>query len=431
MNQLALRVLIKTVFLSAVLLGLTLAAGAQVNHYYVAPGGSGSTCSQSNPCSISQADSVVSLGSGSGSSNYGCGATYWPGTQNVGACIHLAPGTYSGSFNTSHSGTANQKIVWISDVQYGASIQGGSGAVWVTGGSYVAVVGIDMQSSNGGTYGLQLCTNASPCHDRLIYGNQVHDLRGSCANSPGGAGIVGYNADNVDIIANRVYNIDITSGGGRWCHGIYLGGTTGTASGHIYNNQLFNNTSGYGVDLRQNTSSSSAWFAISNNTIVGNGSDPGGSTACGLSCGGGITIDPSSGSNVYNITVDNNVVYNNAGTGRSIGGTASITNSRISNNIVYGNSVNTITQVGSGTTVAGTINSNPQLVSSNDFHLTSSSPAIGAGNTGCASASGGCTPNLDFAALSRPSPPSIGAFEFGGPSSGAPAPPTGLTASVQ
>jgi hypothetical protein len=103
------------------------------------------------------------------------------------------------------------------------------------------------------------------------------------------------------------------------------------------------------------------------------------------------------------------------------------------NNLEYGMGAATFTNL-----LTGTINHDALFVnaSGGNFQLQSGSPAIGAGTHTITNYTGSNTisaPLYDINGLVRPNPPSIGAFEFASgtsTSSGAPMPPTGLTASV-
>jgi hypothetical protein len=409
-------------------------ASAQ-NHFYVASTGSDSNNgSQTQPWrTITHADSALTLGAGA---NSNCGKSYWPGSANVGTCVHVLPGTYSqGEFATSHSGTASQNIVFICEVQFACLIRGtatGGSTIWIVNGANSQVIGFDVSGSS--TYGIGVCiTGSGGCPNVVIGYNHVHNLTGTCGNSPGGSGIGGKDAVNPLIIGNEVNHIDVTSGGGRWCHGIYLGGPNGSPSGRIYNNYLHDNPNGWGIDLRQ-TSNSSWWFDISNNTIVNNGT-PASNCSPG-SCGGGMTLDTTGGSSV-NVTANNNIIYNNKGSSRTFGSSAGGCNGcSFNNNNLYGNTDSGYANVPNQPAPLAV---NPQMIcgssctTGSDIHLMSSSPLIGAGTYSPCSAGGSpCVPTIDYAGLARPSDISIGALESGsGSGTGLPSAPTGLTATVQ
>src|SRR4051812_11048214 len=54
-----------------------------------------------------------------------------------GTVVHVASGTYTGTFSTSASGTANAYITYLSDVKWGAKLvpasTSGNGAGWTVG----------------------------------------------------------------------------------------------------------------------------------------------------------------------------------------------------------------------------------------------------------------------------------------------------------
>lgn len=123
--------------------------------------------------------------------------------------------------------------------------------------------------------------------------------------------------------------------------------------------------------------------------------------------------------------------YSGAGCGNTDNFTACGTQSG-THNLEYGNGAPTFTNL-----VVSTLNVNPLVVNATgfDFHLQSSSPAIGAGLHTITDQPGGHSvpaPLYDFDGRVRPNPPSIGAFEFGSGSSVTPPnPPTNLAATVQ
>src|SRR6185369_11466984 len=174
-----------------------------------------------------------------------CGASsWWKGATNVGTCVLVLPGTYSqGEFATNHNGTTSQNVIFICQTLHSCLIHGtatGGSSVWLVNGANSQVLGFEITGTS--TYGLEICiTGSGGCANVILGYNHVHGLTGTCANSPGGSGIGGANAINPLIIGNEVDHIDVTAGGGRWCHGIYMGGSSGSPSGRIYNNYLHDN----------------------------------------------------------------------------------------------------------------------------------------------------------------------------------------------
>jgi hypothetical protein len=99
-------------------------------------------------------------------------------------------------------------------------------------------------------------------------------------------------------------------------------------------------------------------------------------------------------------------------------------------NLMYGAGVATFPNI-----FTNSINSDPLFANTAgfDFHLQSGSPAIGVGLTTIVDHTGGYSvqaPTYDIDGRVRPSPPSLGAYEYASGSSNVPNPPTGLTATV-
>ena len=100
-------------------------------------------------------------------------------------------------------------------------------------------------------------------------------------------------------------------------------------------------------------------------------------------------------------------------------------------NLMYGGGVPTYTNI-----FTNSINQNPLFANTSgfDFHLQSGSPAIGAGLSTIVDHTGGYSvqaPTYDIDGRVRPNPPSVGAYEYAsGGTINPPAPPTGLTATV-
>jgi len=302
-----------------------------------------------------------------------------------GMTVHVAPGTYQ-AVTTSKSGTASQRIRYISDVQWGAKVLGTSSseAAWMQDGSYVDLVGFDI--SGGSRLGVE--NNGS---NVKILGNYVHNIAGSCSSS-GGAGIdnANYSASNDDIIGNIVGNIGPSPGSCNTVQGIYL-----SNSGGITANNIVFAVSAWGIQM---------WHAATNATIVNN---------TVFACYGGITVgagDSPGGVTSDNTLVANNIVYKNTGYGIYEYG-ATGTHNRYMNNLVTGNPTGISLQ--NGLSATGTVTVDPQFVNyqangSGDYHLQSSSPAINAGNSTSA-------PVTDFSGGTRPNGGAwdIGAYEFG------------------
>ena len=306
-------------------------------------------------------------------------------TATPGMTVHVAPGTYQ-AVTTSKSGTASQRIRYISDVQWGAKVMGTSSseAAWMQDGSYVDLVGFDI--SGGSRLGVE--NNGS---NVKILGNYVHNIAGSCSSS-GGAGIdnSNYSASNDDIIGNIVGNIGPSPGSCNTVQGIYL-----SNSGGITANNIVFAVSAWGIQM---------WHAATNATIVNN---------TVFACYGGITVgagDSPGGVTSDNTLVANNIVYKNTGYGIYEYG-ATGTHNRYINNLVTGNPTEISLQ--NGLSATGTVTADPEFVNyqangTGDYHLKSTSPAVNAGTSTSA-------PVQDFSGGTRPVGGAwdIGAYEYG------------------
>lgn len=305
-----------------------------------------------------------------------------------GDTVHVAPGLYSSAVTTVVSGTSSAHIRFISDVKWGAKIVAASAyTAWENRGDYVDIEGFDI-SGDGNLGILNLGSFVR------IMGNHVHDIPAKCS-ADGGAGIDhgNYAAHDNDTIGNLVHNIGDVNVVCPRVHGIYHS----NLRGHIWNNMSFNNQ-GYGIHL---------WHApvnvvVANNLVFHNGD--GGITVGAGDAPGGVTAD--------GMVVTNNIVLENGtwGAGWAIveSGLTGMRN-QYSNNIVWGNRRGIALQ---NVHDVATINSDPKLLryindGSGDYHLSGTSPAIGAGTqTG--------SPPIDFDGHARPrAKPDIGPYQSG------------------
>ncbi len=318
----------------------------------------------------------------------------------AGTTVHVAPGLYSETITSNASGTSSARIRYVSDTKWGAKVVGsGTEFMWNNGGSYVEINGFDISGpGRGGIVNTGSYT--------LMTNNHVHNLTlsGGCTGN-GGAGIVdaNYSASDDDLIGNVIHDIG-TPGGCNGVQGLYHS----NLRGHIYNNIVYR-VSAFGIHL---------WHAannvvIMNNTVFANG-------ASGM--GGGIVIgsgDSPGGIVIDNTIIANNIVYNNPNGGiieYCYSGVNCIgSHNSVSNNVVYGNGGGGLSlRVGSA---VNTISADPLFVNyqangSGNYHLTSSSPAIGRGISSLA-------PSIDLDGNSRGSSIDIGAYQY---VSAAPAP---------
>ncbi len=301
-----------------------------------------------------------------------------------GTTVHVLPGTYTDPVTLTRDGTAQARIIFRSETRWGAKIKTtGSQAPWITRADYIDIVGFDITSS-GSRDGI----DNQGSFIRTI-GNHVHDIPGGC-DSTGGSGIDdgNYQAHDDDIIGNVVDHIGETYPQlCQYVHGIYHS----TARGHIQNNITYDNA-GCGINL---------WHAATGTVVTNNLSF--GNKEHGISIG----TDTDNTDDVLgdHFLVANNISIDNALLGiRERIGVGS--HNQYLNNIVYGNGDAPFGDErydwpsAAGSKDRNTITRDVQFVQyredgSGDYHLKSTSPAIGAGTTVGA-------PATDFDGKSRP-----------------------------
>jgi Ca2+-binding RTX toxin-like protein len=320
-----------------------------------------------------------------------------------GAIVHVAPGTYEGSFQTTASGTAAAPIQYISDVPGGAKIvppaNSSNEAGWDQRGDYVAIKGFEVDGTNyrSGTVwtiGISQAGSYSSVENSHVHNIMTNASQVAANGSHGGAGIMleGYWGDtHINAIGNVVDHIgpsDHSASGAQYVQGIYADSGYDT----IANNTI------YAVSC----DGISNYHDATNNTIVNNTIFNAG---YGIDVWGGGTYKLSGTAD--NFFVANNIVYN-SGTGIVEGGTMG-THNVFTNNLLNGNGTNLSL---AHATAQNTVTSAPQFVNyvangGGDYHLKSGSPGIDAGTANHA-------PATDMAGTPRPSGAGydIGAYEY-------------------
>ena len=349
-------------------------AAATTADYYVSPEGNDTSGdgSAANPwATIAHADTQVGPGS----------------------TVHVGAGTYTGSFNTNASGTASAYITYISDTKWGAKIVGGSFSTWSNYGAYVEIQDFDVTGPKSSCCeGIYTAGNAT-----RIIGNNVHDTQSANGcNVTGGAGI-DVDATNAQVIGNYVHNNGPYPTACGYIHGIYIASSSNPGSGAVVWNNLSFDNSGWGIQLWHSATNE----ILVNNTLFGN-------------LTGGIVVG-ASGVTDDNTIVNNNIAFNNT-RGIFEEGTTG-THNVYTDNLLYQNSgcndaSNCNLALQNGNAATGTVSANPQFVNftgdaTGDYHLQSSSPAIGVGT-------GNAAPTTDYDGVARPQGCawSIGAYEF-------------------
>ena len=235
--------------------------------------------------------------------------------------VWVAPGTYTGGFRNTVSGTASGRIYFVSTVKWGAKIvpatTSPNDVAWDNRGSYVDIVGFEVNGSghkygtkwrygiyNGGSYD-------------SIRENYVHHIGKTIPCTSGGGSAIGadsyYKGVKADIISNVVH--DIGPAGCLYVQGIYM-----STSGTIKNNVVY----------RVAEAAIHLWHdaydvVITNNTLTSSGT--------GIIVGGGDYYFRTTGANY--IHVYNNIVYDNKYGISERGRTG--TSNTYRNNLVYKN----------------------------------------------------------------------------------------------
>ncbi|MGA9800603.1 MAG: right-handed parallel beta-helix repeat-containing protein [Terriglobales bacterium] len=410
------------------MLALSLSAAAQ-NQYYVSTSGSDSNngTSPSTPWrTCSHAISSFTLGSG-------------------GAVVNFAPGNYGAVCTVNRGGSSpTVRLVLKCTAQWTAGGSTGCrglgwlvtsannvdiGAIDQYGFEYTdpnAQVGVDV-SWQCGTAGT--CASGNGIH---VLGNYLHDIgqnaSGEGVGCPYSGAILaptghGHTISGFQAIGNLIDHFG--ANGGSSCaaaHGIYIASAGGTVQNNIITRAAASALQYY--DQACNAS-------ISNNVLA--------ASRFGLIVYGGNGCTP--GLN----TITNNIIVNNSSAGVYTGYSGpSVCSSGLptlfSNNDLFGNGTDFNNPAASCETRRNQLSENPTATFVNytgtatgNYHLKSSSVAVGGGTTQCTP--GGtnlCAPALDFSASARTGTPSLGIFEAqGDTSASAPSAPSGLTASVQ
>ncbi|WP_375758430.1 choice-of-anchor Q domain-containing protein [Corallococcus exercitus] len=310
--------------------------------------------------------------------------------------IHVAPGTYSGSFLTTKSGTAAARIRYVSDTNptTGARAKivppnatATTGIMWENRGAYVDIDGFEFDGT-GTRMPNGLLNQGSYV---TISNNDVHHIAArsdQACNGGGGSGINIVDSafttfmTGTVVTRNKVHDIGNNC---RFIQNIYI-----STRATVTNNLSYNNPGGGGIHLWHDAHE----VTIANNTIV--------NTQWGIIVGGGDYYKYSGPADYVNVS--NNILVNNV-YGVNLSGDVGSHNT-YTNNLVYQNTYN----FSSGASHSGTVIAPPRFVnaSAGDFHLAAGSLAINAGSPTFA-------PSVDLDGNPRPvgGKYDIGAYEHG------------------
>jgi hypothetical protein len=240
-----------------------------------------------------------------------------------------------------------------------------------------------------------------------MIGNHIHSIpvTSGCATSNSGGGIFfGYfpGANDNDATGNLIHDIGPILANGlaesSYCRGMAFGISYDQPRGKVQNNIIYRSAS-WGLG----TWNSASNMQISHNLFFNNGA----LASNGALLGGAIMISGELSVGVHNdTTVANNIIRNNSGSGLYEYDSVGTRNVYI-NNIMYSNGQDF--GLKSGVTPVGTITLDPLMINfdmngSGNYRLQSSSPALDAGSTNCAIATGNgnCNPTDDFTGFARP-----------------------------
>lgn len=407
--------LASTVLLAAVLALVLVPSLATSATYYASPSGGGSACSLGAPC-LSLSTAI--------------------GKLSAGDTLYLRGGTYSEHIDTDlftvPSGNSSARITIASYPGELARLTGGIVFNTGAGVSYVTFDGIEVDARVNDR-GVYLGGSAANHHIRMIR----MDIHGAQCNVGAGAGMVSGAVDHFEMLNSTIRDAGIgTTAFVLGCYGFYMTGSNGLYEG----NEMYNNA-GYAIITYHSGGNDVNNNIVRNNRIYNNGYNDGvrGAAAAGILM--------ASGSNNY---VYNNIVYGNGGPGIQVYATSSpnyvynntsYNNGKtgyagccyggiqlynapgtvVRNNIVFSNGNDYVQDDGFSdgstylTNLCGTsghgcdlTTSDPRFVNagSGNFALQSNSPAIDAGTTLAAVATG-------FDGVVRPQGPAydIGAYE--------------------
>ena len=299
----------------------------------------------------------------------------------AGTTIWVAPGTYTGGFKTTTSGTASSRIYWVSTTRWGARVIPPSSSPnntgWDNRGSYVDIIGFDIDGSafQSGTRWLHGIYSGGSYN--VIRNNHVHHIAINVSCTSAGGSAIGVDSYYYGVMGTITSNLvhDIGPAGCRYVQGIYM-----STTGSITNNVVYRVAEG-AIHLWHDAHN----VTIANNTVAASNT--------------GIIVGANdhyhySGPADY-VMVYNNIVFDNR-MGVSEQGTTGTHNS-YRNNLVYQNSTYNWS-LKNGLTHYNTVASNPLFISytrtgTPNLRISTSSPAIGRGTSSYA-------PSTDF--LDRP-----------------------------
>jgi hypothetical protein len=288
---------------------------------------------------------------------------------NPGDGVLVGNGVYTGGTNVvtiSRSGTAAKRIVLRAANRWQAVIDGQNSST--TGiaipGGFVWVEGFEVRNTR--RYGIETFGG----HDQVVVGNHVHDIGRICTETNGGIVAINAYASGLVIAGNWIHDVGrfgpgesgCTPGNNNWQnhdHGIYNGIGTNVV---IANNVFYNLTHGWAIQRYDGQGEVVHGLFILNNTFVGENPNRDAQIIIATK--------------TTNLVIANNVFYQPATAGVWFDGAGN--GATLTGNVATG----ALETGGSGLVTSGNLqNTDPLFVNAGalNFHLTSGSPARGAG----------------------------------------------------
>jgi hypothetical protein len=329
-------------------------------------------------------------------------------TMIAGDTVIVRDGTYTSSVTSgavvdiNTGGTAGNPITYQAENTWGAKIDGQSCLLddgfdlQNANANYIRIIGFEI-------YGMarEAIVIFNGASNISILSNDIHSVGRRCtATNLGQNGVfIGGGTSNVVVEGNRIRDLGRFAEGENGCspgntfwqnhdHGIYLEEATDVT---IQNNLFMNCKRGWCIQRFDGGGSVATRIRVHNNTFVGENPNRDGHIIMATA-----SVD---------FRIENNLFYDPRASAVDF---ASATSQQgfIRNNLVFGGVLNTGTPASSMTSTGNVVNTDPLVLNAadNNYRLTSTSPARGAGLSLASVA-------VDFDGTSRASY-DIGAFEF-------------------
>lgn len=314
----------------------------------------------------------------------------------AGATVHVEDGTYNEChIGTSASGTASAPIVLESQNKWGAKVVGPSSCdtIFQISTSFVVVKNFDISGAGApSSQGIYFAGGSN----HIAFGNRIHNIANIFTNSGLGNDAIFVQTANDVLDSNVIFGIGRT--GGQFMHndhGFYIDAALGASNIVVQNNLFYQMFVGWPIQFFPGTMNGAL---VINNTIDATSPPANGVVGCIVQ-----------GELLQNARIANNICYNPNG-GIMVYASccgASNSNVTIEHNVTTAGSM---IDNSSGTSQSNNITnaSGSALFNNlggNDYHLVTSSPAIGAGTSNGA-------PPTDIEGNPRGGRIDSGAYEF-------------------